>query len=424
MPAGYATAVSSPAATSLWPCQAHPPSASAQRIVFVRGHASTVYDDRGRAYLDAPASLWFCNVGHGRKELADAAARQMATLEAFNNFGRYATAPTLALADRVAELLPMPEAKLWFTSGGGDSIETAAKLALRYWSAMGRPEKRIIVTRELAYHGLHGFGTSITGLDSNVEAIGRPVSATIRVPTHDLAALAALFEGRAGEIAAFFTEPVIGTGGVIPPEPGYLAGAVELCRRHDVLFVADEVINGFGRTGAWFASERFGIEPDLMILAKGITSGYIPLGAVAVGPKVAEPFWSDDAGVVFRHGLTYSGHATACAVALAHLEILEREELVARVAHLEGVLSAALAPLAEHPRVREVRGPVGLMAGVELVDAATADWLAPRAHDAGIITRVVTNTTLQVSPPFVVEEAELRRIVEIWAALLDEAPPT
>jgi adenosylmethionine-8-amino-7-oxononanoate aminotransferase len=400
----------------------HPPSAAADRIVFVRGQASTVYDDQGRSYLDAPASLWFCNVGHGRQELADAAARQMATLEAFNNFGRYATAPTLALADRVAALLPMPDAKLWFTSGGSDSIETAAKLALRYWSALGRPDKRIIVTRELAYHGLHGFGTSITGLESNVEAIGRPVPTTLRVPTHDLVALAALFEQRAGEIAAFFAEPVIGTGGVIAPEPGYLAAAVELCHRYDVLFVSDEVINGFGRTGAWFASERFGIEPDLMILAKGITSGYLPLGAVAVGPKVAEPFWSNDPGVVFRHGLTYSGHATSCAVALAHLEILEREELVARVAWLEGRLRAALAPLAAHPLVREVRGPIGLMAGVDLVDAATAEWLAPRAHEAGVITRVITSTTLQLSPPFVVEEAEIDRIVEVWGTVLDQAP--
>jgi adenosylmethionine-8-amino-7-oxononanoate aminotransferase len=388
----------------------------------VRGQASTLYDDRGRAYLDAPASLWFCNVGHGRLELADAAARQMATLEAFNNFGRYATAPTLALADRVAELLPMPGAKLWFTSGGGDGIDTAAKLALRYWSALGRPDKRIMVTRDLAYHGLHGFGTSITGLESNVEAIGRPIPTTLRVPTHDVEALAGLFEARAGEIAAFFAEPVIGTGGVIPPEPGYLAAAVELCRRHDVLFVSDEVINGFGRTGAWFASERFGIEPDLMILAKGITSGYLPLGAVAVGPKVAEPFWSDDPGVVFRHGLTYSGHATACAVALAHLDILEREELVARVAWLEGRLRRALAPLVAHPLVRDVRGPIGLMAGVELVNAATAEWLATKAHEAGVITRVITNTTLQLSPPFVVEEAEIERIIEVWATLLDQAP--
>jgi adenosylmethionine-8-amino-7-oxononanoate aminotransferase len=389
--------------------------------VFVRGQASTVWDDAGRAYLDAPASLWFCNVGHGRRELAEAAAKQMATLEVFNNFGRYATAPTLELADRLASIVPVRHAKVWFTSGGGDGIETAAKLAIRYWSAMDRPTKRIIVTRDLAYHGLHGFGTSITGLDSNIEAIGRPVPATLRVPTHDLAALETLFEARADEVAALFVEPVIGTGGVVAPSPGYLEAARALCTRHDVLFVADEVVTGFGRTGAWFASERFGIEPDMMVVAKGITSGYLPLGAVIVGPKVAAPFWSDDSSIVFRHGLTYSGHATACAVALAHLDLLEAEQLVARVATLEPVLTAALAPLAEHPLVREVRSGTGLMAGVELVDAATAAWLAPRALEAGIITRVITDRTLQVSPPFVVEPDQIHRIAEVWGTLLDEA---
>jgi adenosylmethionine-8-amino-7-oxononanoate aminotransferase len=406
----------------LWPCQAHPPTVAADRVVFVRGKGSTIFDREGRAYLDAPSSLWFCNVGHGRAELARAAARQMETLEAYNNFGRFATAPTLALADRLAALIPIPDAKLWFTSGGSDGIETAAKLAVSYWSAVGRPGKRTIVSRDLAYHGLHAYGTSLAGIDLNTEAIGRPVPATVRVPTNDLAALSRLLHERADEIAAFVAEPVVGTGGVIPPAPGYLEGAAELCRRHDVLLVADEVITGFGRTGAWFASARYGIEPDMLVLAKGITSGYMPLGAVAVGARVAEPFWADDPGVVFRHGLTYSGHATACAVALAHLDLLEAEQLVARVASLEGVLSAALAPLADHPLVREVRGAIGLMAGVELVDAATADWVARRALDAGVITRVITNNTLQASPPFVVEEAEIARIAEVWASALDDAP--
>ncbi|HLI02307.1 MAG TPA: aminotransferase class III-fold pyridoxal phosphate-dependent enzyme [Acidimicrobiales bacterium] len=408
--------------SSLWPCQAHPPTAAADRVVLVRGQASTVYDNRGRAYLDAPASLWFCNVGHGRRELAEAAAAQMTTLETFNNFGRYATAPTLELADRLAPLLPMPEAKVFFTSGGGDGIDTAAKLAQWYWAAVGRPAKRTIVTRELAYHGLHGWGTSITGIEANTEAVGRPISSTIRVPTHDLDFLEALLAERSDEIAAFFTEPVIGTGGVVPPQPGYLAAARELCRRHDVLWVSDEVVTGFGRTGTMFASAGYGIEPDMMVVAKGITSGYVPLGAVAVGPRVAEPFWSSDPSVVFRHGLTYSGHATACAVALAHLDLLEREDLVARVAALEPVLDDALEPLRRHPLVREVRGPVGLMAGVELTDPAVGAWIERQALEAGVLTRVLGGRTLQVSPPFVIEEEQLRRIAGTWLELLDRAP--
>jgi adenosylmethionine-8-amino-7-oxononanoate aminotransferase len=219
---------------------------------------------------------------------------------------------------------------------------------------------------------------------------------------------------------------VIGAGGVYPPPAGYLASVREICRRHDVLFVADEVITGFGRTGAWFASERFALDPDLMTTAKGLSSGYAPIGAVIVGERVAEPFWRAGSGEVFRHGYTYSGHPTCCAVALANLGLIEREGLVRRVAELEPVLARALAPLAEHPLVADVRAGTGLLAAVEIAeDARAADpGLAPRLvtaiRERGVITRLLRGTALQISPPFVITEAEIGTIAEAFAGALDE----
>jgi len=227
-------------------------------------------------------------------------------------------------------------------------------------------------------------------------------------------------------IAAIIAEPVIGTGGVIGPAEGYLQGLEDLCRRHDILFIADEVITGFGRTGAWFASERFALDPDLMTTAKGLSSGYAPIGAVIVGERVAEPFWRAGSGEVFRHGYTYSGHPTCCAVALANLALIEREGLVGRVAELEPVLARALAPLAGHPLVADVRAGTGLLAAVEIAeDARAADpGLAPRLvtaiRERGVITRLLRGTALQISPPFVITEAEIGTIAESFAAALDE----
>ena len=226
-------------------------------------------------------------------------------------------------------------------------------------------------------------------------------------------------------MAAFFCEPVIGAGGVYPPPEGYLASVREICRRHNVLFVADEVITGFGRTGAWLASERFGLDPDMITTAKGLSSGYAPIGAVIASPRVAEPFWRPGSAEVFRHGYTYSAHPTACAVAAANLDLIEREQLVARVARLEPVLARALAPLAGHDLVSEVRAGTGLLAAVEIAEAArTANpGIGPRLvaeiRDRGVITRLLRGVALQISPPFVITEAEIDRIAEVFAAALD-----
>jgi adenosylmethionine-8-amino-7-oxononanoate aminotransferase len=406
---------------ALWSSQAAMADVLDDRVVIERGEGAHVWDEHGRRLLDVGSGLWFCNVGHGRRELAEAAHAQLKQLATYHTFGRLANRPALELADRLAALAPLPDAKVFLTSGGSDSADTAAKLVRRFQVEQGRPGKRLIVTREGGYHGLHAYGTSLAGIEANRAGYGTPslVPDTARVAADDPAPLAALLAERGDEVAAVFLEAVIGTGGFVPPVDGYLEEVQRLCRAHDVLLVVDEVITGFGRTGALFASERFGLEPDVVLVAKGMTSGYAPLGAVLVGPRVAEPFWRDEAPAVFRHGLTYSGHATSCAVAHANLDVLEREQLVARVAALEPLLAQSLAVLEGHPLVAEVRGPIGLMAGVRLRYAGVAERATRAALDHGLLVRAVTDGTLGVCPPFVTDDDELRTLGARLRAVLD-----
>ena len=412
---------------ALWNPFANMASLAGHAVTIVSGERATVTDAAGRRYLDATASLWYCSVGHGRTELAEAAAAQMRRLAAFHTFEPFSNQPAEQLAERVAGLAPAAGAKVFFTPGGGsDAVDTAAKLARAYWRAAGRATKQVIVSRAHAYHGMNAYGTTLGGIPANAEPFGELVTQVEHVPWDDPAALQKLIEQLGEErVAAFFCEPVIGAGGVYPPPDGYLAQVADICRRHDVLFVVDEVITGFGRLGSWLASRRFGLEPDMITTAKGLTSGYAPLGAVIVGPRVAEPFWRAGSDEVFRHGYTYSGHPTACAVGLANLELIEREQLVARVAELEPVLAGALAPLAGHELVSEVRAGTGLLAAVQ-IDAAAAEadprlmpLLATEIRERGVITRLLRGAALQVSPPFVITPAEIGQIAQVFADALD-----
>jgi putrescine---pyruvate transaminase len=409
--------------TRLWHPFANMAEVATTELVVDRGEGVWLFDEDGKRYLDGTAALWYCNVGHGRDRLADAAHAQMRRLAACSNFGQLANRPALELADRISELAPVDDGVVFFTSGGSESIDTAVKLIRHYWTLVGRPERQLIVVREQAYHGMAGYGTSLAGIKGNYAGFGELLPGVIRVPGHDIGAVERVFTEHEGQVAAFFGEPVMGAGGIRPPSDGYWRGVSALCRTHDVLLAVDEVITGFGRLGRWFGSERFDIRPDVLVGAKGVTSGYAPLGLVVVGPRVQEPFWRGQ-GAFFRHGYTYSAHPTACAVGLANLDILASEHLVERVAALEPVLADVTGALKDHALVADVR-TCGLLAGIEINAEALqrapslASSLVDDARERGLLTRMLVGNTLQVSPPFVITESELRTIAETVRATLD-----
>jgi putrescine aminotransferase len=417
----------STSATRLWHPFAAMGKVDGHELVLVRGEGCRLWDVHGNEYLDATAGLWFVNVGHGRAEIADAVAEQLKTLAAHHVFGDHANEPALELAARVAELAPLEDAAVFFGSSGGEAIDTAAKIARRYWALVGQPQRTVVLSRKFAYHGTNAYGTSLSGIPAVREGYGTLVSDVAEVAHDDPADLARALDELDGRAAAFIGEPVIGAGGVIPPPDGYWPAVAEICRERDVLLICDEVISGFGRLGHWFGCERYGVTPDLMTCAKGISSGYVPLSAVVVSGRVRAPFW-DDAAPPFVHGGTYAGHPGACVAGLTNLDIIERERLVERAATLEPVLRDLVAPLVELPGVAEVRS-VGLAAAIEL-DAdllaahptiGPAVVVAARGH--GVISRFLRGAALQISPPLVVSEEELAAIVDGLAAALGETIP-
>lgn len=394
-------------------------------IVFVEGSGARVRDSDGKEYIDGTCGLWVCQVGHGRSELADAARRQMERLEYYASFWEYTNEPAAELAERLVGLAGPAARRVFYTNGGSEGTETALKLARLAWHAAGQSERTVVLSRKMAYHGVSYAALGATGIPPLKEGFGPLpgdfVHLTAPYPDGSTDALIAELEAAiervgAGRIAAFIGEPVIGVGGMIPPHEDYWPRVQEVLRRHGILLILDEVVTGFGRTGAWFAAEHWGgIEPDLLITAKGLTSGYFPLGAVLIGERVAAML----DGVAFRHGFTYNGHATGCAVALENLAIIEREQLVARAARLGERLLAGLSELERLPSVLEARG-FGLMAGLEL-DVEDAAELADRIRAAGVIVRA-TGQKLVLSPPLVIAEDDLDRVVEVIGAELAVTP--
>ena len=401
-----------------------------KEVVIVSGDGAVITDTNGNDYIDATAALWYCNVGYGRREIADAVADQLVRLHAYSSFGAYTTEATLRVSDRLAAMSPMPNSVVYLASGGSDAIDTAAKIARRYWDVVGKPERTLLVSREHGYHGMHTMGTSLVGMPAMRNGYGGEpfVNEIVRVPALDVEAVEKVFDQRRGEIAAFFGEPVIGAGGVIPPTENYWRDISALCKQYDVLLVADEVITGFGRTGEWWATQRYGIQPDMVTFAKGVTSGYMPLGGVLVGERIRAPFWDEPvAGAVFRHGYTYSGHSGAAAAAIANLDIIEREGLVQRVRELEPVLDRAVRRLAGAPMVGEIR-TVGLTAAVAIEpgqlerDPATPDKVVAAALKHGVASRVLRAHAIHISPPFVITEDQIDEMVDgIGNALEDVA---
>ena len=320
----------------------------------------------------------------------------------------------------------MDDAKVFLASGGGDAIDTAAKIARRHWVLQGRPERVHIVSRTNGYHGTHGFGTSIGGIEANTANWGPLIPHTSAVAFDSLPALEQeILRVGPERVAAFFCEPVIGAGGVHLPPEGYIEGVADLCDEHGVLLVIDSVICAFGRLGTWFGIERWPeVRPDMITFAKGVTAGYLPLGGVVVSGAVAAPFFSAPGGPMLRHGATYAGHPTCCAAALAVLDAYEDEDLIGRGQQLEEPLRQALAPLAEHPAVGEVRAGLGLLGAVALSDEALAAdpravaKVAAGARAAGVLVRPLLRG-VAVSPPLIVDGSHLDEIAAAIRAGLE-----
>lgn len=408
--------------SALWSAQAHMPSVIGRQINVVSAKGAYLTTDTGAKLFDGTASLWYANIGHAREEMAQVAYEQMKTLEAYHVFGRYTNNRAIELSEKLSSIAPISDAKVILNSGGSDSTDAALKLARRYWNHLGRTDKKIIISREHSYHGLHAYGTSVAGIDINREGYGTDslVEETQRVDKHDAGAFAAAIDRLGAEnIAAYIAEPIIGTGGVHPPQEGYFDEIQRLCRENDILFIADEVITGFGRAGEMFASTRYKLQPDMITFAKGVTSGYGALGGILVAPRVWQPFFENGANSpVYRHGTTYSGHPVTAALALKNLEILEREDLVARSVALEHILASELKAIESHELVTTTRAG-GFLGGIELSGQANAELITDQIIEHGFITRPLRGNTIQISPPLITTDQEVRDLVGAVRTALD-----
>jgi putrescine---pyruvate transaminase len=388
---------------------ARPAALPSDFINIVRGEGAGVFDADGKRYIDGLASLWYCQVGHGRAEIADAVCAQIKKLEAYNTFDRFTNPAAEELATEVANLAPMPDARVFLTSGGSESVETAMKLARIAQAQAGHPERQIIISRMQSYHGVNYGGMTATGLPLNKAGFGELLPNVINVPQHDLDAVGAICASNPGKIAAIISEPVQGAGGVHPPKPGYLEGLRALADQNNAYLILDEVICGFGRLGQWWGAQHYGVTPDLVTFAKGVTSGYQPLGGVLVGSAVREPLESDNA-FILRHGYTYSGHAAACAGGIANLKIMRDEGLVERAIHIGKRLSDGLYTLLRDGLVAEVRGE-GAVWAVGLHEGANVMAARESMLQHGVIVRPIPPLTLAMCPPLVISDADIDQIL-------------
>ena len=420
--------------------------------VIVKGEGAYVYDARGRRYLDALAGLFVNQLGHGRTELAEAAAKQASTLAYFPLWS-YAHPQAIELAARVANMAPGDLNRVFFTSGGGEAVETAWKLAKNFFKLTGKPLKHKVISRSIAYHGTTQGALSITGLP-DLKAMFEPlVPSTFRVPNTnfyrapehgddleafgrwaaDQIAVAIENEG-ADTVCAVFLEPVQNAGGCFPPPPGYFERVREICDEYDVLLVSDEVICAFGRLGHMFGADRYGYQPDIITCAKGLTSGYSPLGAMIASDRLMEPFLTGTTS--FAHGYTFGGHPVSTAVAMANLDIFENEGINRHVLANEAAFRATLEKLNDLPIVGDVRGD-GYFYGIELVkDKATKEtfddaeaekllrgFLSKALFEAGLYCRADDrgDPVVQISPPLICDQTHFDEIEQALRSVLKEA---
>jgi len=376
----------------------------------VRGSGAHVWDADGRRYVDALASLWFCNIGHGRASVADAVAAQLRELAAFHAFDRFTNPAADALCERLSALAPMPDARVFLTSSGSEAVDSAMKLTRAAFAVGGEPQRTLVVSRRHAYHGVTYGGLSAQGLPLNKEGFGPLVDDVVQVDHESTDEIGELFASSGDRIAMVIAEPVIGAGGVIPPVPGYLERLRALCDEHGALLCFDEVICGFGRLGSWWGAERYGVVPDLVTFAKGVTSGYLPLGGVLVGEAVRSRLEASSS-YVLRHGHTYSGHAAACVAAMAVLEVLAEERLLERAAGIGLVLGDGLAALVDDGVLAGCRGDHGLWAAL-LADGEDAVRVRDELMARGVIARALGPSTVAFCPPLVISDADLSLCVD------------
>jgi putrescine---pyruvate transaminase len=427
--------------------QLHPtyhPKSHANPLVIERGEGVWLYTTDGQKILDGMAGLWNVNVGYGREEIAKAAYDQMKELAFTSGFSGMTNLPSIELADKLAGFAYEGLNTTMFTSGGSESNDSAFKTARYYWKRKGKPGKYKVIARKGAYHGVTLAGTFATGLEKYHTMFGPAVEGFIHIPapnpyryegeqkageTVGQAAARALEEAilreGADTVAAFIAEPVMGVGGVIVPPDDYFPLVRAICDKYEVLFIADEVITGFGRTGEWFGLKHWNVKPDILSFAKAITSGYAPLGGIQISDEIRATMESAADTEAYMHGYTYSGHAMACAVGLKNIEIMEREDYPNRARELGKRLQDGLKTLQEFPFVGNVRG-LGLICGVEIVsdreaktvDAATTARIFKAAQERGLRTRPLGNT-LAFSPPISINEEEVDEIVKRLGAAMD-----
>ncbi|MFQ5830617.1 MAG: aspartate aminotransferase family protein [Candidatus Methylomirabilia bacterium] len=420
----------------------HHPMDHAEPLIYVKGRGAMITDVQGREYLDGLSGLWNVNVGHGREELAEAAAAQMKELAYYSAYVGSSNIPAIRLADRLIRIAYKNMQAIFFTCGGAESNESAFKTARFYWKAKGKPDKIKVIARREAYHGVTLQAMSATGMSLYWKMFEPRVPGFVHIqppyayrfqgakPGESVGQAAAreleetiLREGP-DTVAAFIAEPIIGGGGVIPPPDDYFPRVREICTKHQVLFIADEVITGFCRTGHWFSLTHWGVEPDIVSFAKGVTSGYLPLGGIMVSRDIKEAMDSVPPDQRWMHAYTYSGHPTCCAVGLKNVEIMERERLWENAARMGGRLYEGLKQtFGDHPHVGDIRGGKGLLAAIELVqDKATkASFPAEQKVGArvrqemikrGVVTRVRGDSVF-FAPALVVAEAQVDRLISV-----------
>jgi len=382
-------------------------------IKLVRGQGALVWDDNGNQLVDGMASLWYCAVGHGRQEIADAVAKQIATLETYSTFDPFTSAPVEELAAKLVSICPMPDARVFFCSSGSEAVDTAMKLARLAHVQAGHPERTLIISRMRAYHGTNYGGTSAQGLPLNKVGYGPLVPDVEQVASDDLEAMSVLMTQRGSTVAAVLAEPLQGAGGVYPPSPNYLQGLRKLCDQHGAFLIFDEVITGFARLGTWFGSQFYNVNPDLLCFAKAVTSGYQPLGGVFVGGAVRKPLEAD-ADFFLRHGYTYSGHASACVAALVNIGIIEREGLRDRAVHIGERIGSALQALAKDGVIDHARG-AGAVWAAGLHTTQNNVKIRDRMLELGAITRAINTDTNTFCPPLVITDSQLDHLLDAFA---------